>query len=153
RRELVRPAFTAAVALIVLSGFYVIPPEEIGIVQRFGRKLQPYDGPGLHYKLPWPVDVLTRIQAARVRSVEIGFRSNGGPGGTEPAAYEWNVQHRTGRFQRKPEEALMLTGDQNMIELNAAVHYNLARPDDFVFGQFDGDATVRAAAESAIQSV
>ena len=47
----------------------------------------------------------------------------------------------------------MLTGDQNMIELNATIHYDLARPDEFVFGQFDGDATVRAAAESAIQSV
>jgi HflK protein len=71
----------------------------------------------------------------------------------EPAAYEWNVQHRSGRFQRKPEESLMLTGDQNMIELNAVVHYDLARPDDFLFRQLDSDATVRAAAESALQSV
>lgn len=47
----------------------------------------------------------------------------------------------------------MLTGDQNMIELNATIHYDLARPDEFVFGQLDGAATVRAAAESTIQSV
>ena len=47
----------------------------------------------------------------------------------------------------------MLTGDQNMIELNAAIHYDLARPEEFVFGQFDGEATVRTAAESAIQVV
>lgn len=47
----------------------------------------------------------------------------------------------------------MLTGDQNMIELNAVVHYELARPGDFLFTQLDGDATMRAAAESAIQSV
>jgi Cu+-exporting ATPase len=143
----------AAAALVVLNGFYLIPPEEIGIVQRFGRKLQPYGGPGLHYKLPWPVDTLTRIQARRVRVVEIGFRSDGASSAAEPAAYEWNVQHRSGRFQRKPEESLMLTGDQNMIELNATVHYDLARPDDFVFGQFDGEATVRTAAESTIQAV
>ncbi len=142
-----------AAALVVLNGFYVIPPEEIGIVQRFGRKLQPYDTPGLHYKLPWPVDTLTRIQARRVRVVEIGFRSDAASVAAEPAAYEWNVQHRSGRFQRKPEESLMLTGDQNMIELNAAVHYDLGRPADFVFGQLDGETTVRAAAESAIQSV
>jgi HflK protein len=62
------------------------------------------------------------------------------------------VQHRSGRFQRKPEESLMLTGDQNMIELNATVHYDLVRPDDFVFSQLDGDTTVRAAAEGAMQS-
>jgi regulator of protease activity HflC (stomatin/prohibitin superfamily) len=42
----------------------------------FGRKLLPYREPGLHYKLPWPVDDLTRIKARRVRVVEIGFRSN-----------------------------------------------------------------------------
>ena len=85
-----------------------------------------------------------------MRVVEIGFRSNSAAPDAEPAAYEWNVQHRTGRFQRKPEESLMLTGDQNMIELNATVHYDLARPDDFIFRQLDGDATMRAAAESVI---
>ncbi len=47
----------------------------------------------------------------------------------------------------------MLTGDQNMIELNATVHYDLVRPDEFVFGQADGEATVRAAAESAAQAI
>jgi Cu+-exporting ATPase len=153
RRELRRPALIAAGALVLLNGFYVIPAQEVGIVQRFGRKLQPYSQPGLHYKLPWPVERLTRVQAQRVRVVEVGFRSDASSGTAEPAAYEWNVQHRSGRFQRRPEEALMLTGDQNMVELNATIHYDLARPDEFVFGQLDGDATVRAAAESAIQSV
>ena len=70
----------------------------------------------------------------------------------EPAAYEWNVQHRSGRFQRRPEESLMLTGDQNMIEVNAVVHYQMARPDDFLFGQLDAETTVRTAAESALQT-
>ena len=88
-----------------------------------------------------------------MRVVEIGYRTNAATPDAEPAAYEWNVQHRSGRLQRRPEESLMLTGDQNMIELNAAIHYDLVRPDDFVFGQFDGDATVRAAAESTMQLV
>jgi Cu+-exporting ATPase len=143
----------AAGALVILNGIYIVPPDEEGIVQRFGRKLTPDDAPGLHYKLPWPVDRLTRVKARRVRSIEIGFRSGAASTDAEPAAYEWNVQHRSGRFQRRPEESLMLTGDQNMIELNAVVHYNLLRPGDFVFSQMDGDATVRAAAESALQAV
>jgi membrane protease subunit HflK len=63
------------------------------------------------------------------------------------------VQHRSGRFERKPEEALMLTGDQNMIELNATVHYNLSHPDDYLFRQLDGEATIRAAAESVMQTI
>jgi Cu+-exporting ATPase len=153
RRKLVRPAVYAAAALVVLNGCYVLGPDEAGLIERFGRKMLPYREPGLHYKLPWPVERLTRVQARRVRTVEIGFRSNAGAPDSEPAAYEWNVQHRSGRFQRKPEESLMLTGDQNMIELNATVHYDLIRPDDFVFRQMDGETTVRAAAESVLQSI
>jgi HflK protein len=107
----------------------------------------------MHYKLPWPVERLTRVQAGRVRVVEIGFRSSAEAPGAEPAAYEWNVQHRSGRFQKKPEESLMLSGDQNMMEVNATVHYSLARPDDFLFRQMEGDTTVRAAAESVMHGI
>jgi len=89
-----------------------------------------------------------------VRAVEIGYRSNASAAvETVPAAYEWNVQHRSGRFQKIPEESLMLTGDQNMIELNATVHYSISHPDDFIFRQLDGDTTIRAAAESVMQSL
>ncbi|MGH9721357.1 MAG: FtsH protease activity modulator HflK, partial [Bryobacteraceae bacterium] len=153
RRELARPAVFAAAALILLSGVYTIRPDEVGVIERFGRKILPNREPGLHYKLPWPIERLTKIQARRIRVVEIGFRSSSAQPDIEPAAYEWNVQHRSGRFQRKPEESLMLTGDQNMIELSATVHYNLARADDFIFRQFDGETTIRAAAESVIQSI
>jgi HflK protein len=153
RRELVRPGLVALCGLILLSGVYTIRPDEVGIVQRFGKKLLPYGGPGLHYKLPWPIERLTRVKVRRVRVIEIGFRSNASSQGAEPAAYEWNVQHRSGRFQSRPEEALMLTGDQNMIELNATVHYELDHPDDFLFRQLDGEATIRAAAESTIESI
>jgi HflK protein len=94
------------------------------------------------------------VRAQRVRVVEIGFRSNaGGRGVGEPAAYEWNVQHRTGRFQSIPEESLMLSGDQNMLELNATVHYIPEQPDDFLFHQIDADLTVRSAAESVMQGI
>lgn len=152
-RRLARPAALAAAAALVLNGIYIISADEIGIVQRFGRKLTPYSQPGLHYKLPWPVETLTRIRSHQVRVIEIGFRSGPGSPDAEPPAYEWNVQHRTGRFQRRPEESLLLTGDQNLIELNATVHYDVPRPDDFLFTQADGEASVRAAAESALESV
>ena len=143
----------AAAALAALNGVYMIGPEETGIIVRFGRKVPPNREPGLHYKLPWPIERLVRMQPHRVRVVEIGFRSVSAAAGAEPASYEWNVQHRSGRFQRKPEEALMLTGDQNLIELNAVIHYRLVRPEDFLFRQMDGDSTVRAAAESVVQSI
>jgi HflK protein len=153
RQQLTRPALYTAGALYVLSGVYMLRPNETGVIERFGRKILPHAEPGLHYKLPWPIERLTRVGAQRVRVVEVGFRSNSATPDTEPAAYEWNVQHRSGRFQRKPEESLMLTGDQNMIELTATVHYNLARPDDFIFKQLDGDITMRTVAESVLQMI
>jgi HflK protein len=85
--------------------------------------------------------------------VEIGFRSNTGAPYAEPSAYEWNVQHRGGRFESRPEESFALTGDQNMIELNASVHYDVPHADAFLFRQLDGAATVRAAAESVIHGI
>ncbi len=153
RRELVKPVVIGVVALIALSGFYALGPDEAGVIERFGRKIPPLRSPGLHYKLPWPIERLTRVSATRVRAVEIGFRSGRVEPSAEPPTYEWNVQHRAGRFQSKPEESLMLSGDLNMIEVNAVIHYRLRKPDDFLFRQLDGDATVRAAAESILQSV
>jgi Cu+-exporting ATPase len=154
RKQLIKSALLAAGALIVVSGFYAVQPDEVGVIERFGRKVTPLSDPGLHYKLPWPVDRLTRIQAHRVRVVEIGFRSNGSSAASvEPAAYEWNVQHRSGRFESRPEESLMFTGDQNMIELNAAIHYQVEHPDSFLFRQMDPETVVRAAGESAIHGV
>jgi Cu+-exporting ATPase len=153
RRDFMRPAAIAAAILILLSGVHVIGPAEVGIVERFGRRLVPHEEPGLHYRFPWPVDQLTRVQAKQVRTVEIGFRSAAAKPDSEPAAYEWNVQHRAGRFQSKPEEALMLAGDQNMMEVNAVVHYRLSRPDEFLLRQLDGENTARTAAEGALTAI
>ncbi len=153
RHQLAKPALTAAAALIVLGGFYTLEPHEQGVIERFGKKVTPYKMPGLHYKLPWPIERLTRVEAERARSVEIGYRTAEAGPSSEPAAYEWNVQHRAGRFQKRPEESLMLSGDQNMIELNGVVHYSIVRPDDYIFRLLDADNTVRTAAESVIQMV
>ena len=136
-----------------MNGLYVLNPDQVGVIERFGRKMLPHREPGLHYKLPWPIEKLTRIEARRIRVIEVGFRSGAAFQEAEPAAYEWNVQHRSGRFQRKPEESLMLSGDQNMIEVNATIHYRLVRPDDFLFRQLDGEATIRTAVESVLQSI
>jgi Cu+-exporting ATPase len=150
--RLKKPLLIKAFALYFLTGVYALKPDEVGVVERFGRKMTPYSEPGLHYKLPWPIDRLTRIQTQRVRVVEIGYRTASGST-NEPVAYEWNVQHREGRYQSVPQEAMMLTGDQNMIELTAAVHYIPERPDDFIFRQLDADGTVRSVTESVLQSV
>lgn len=153
RARYYRPAAIAAGVVIVLNGFYTLGPDEVGVISRFGRNVLPHEEPGLHYKMPWPVEKLTRIQAKRVRTIEIGFRSSAGVPEVEPAAYEWNVQHRGGRFQRKPEESLMVSGDQNMTELTAVIHYRIKQPADFLFRHADGENVVRVATEGALQSV
>jgi len=153
RRALARPVLVGLLVLIIASGFYTLRPEEIGVIERFGRKIMPLREPGLHYKLPWPIERLTRVPALRARTIEIGFRSSAVSAAAEPATYEWNVQHRSGRFQSKPEESLMLTGDLNMIEVNAAIQYRINKPDDFLFRHLDPDGTVRAVSESVLQSV
>jgi len=126
RRRLWKPAAGILAALWLLSGVYMLNPQETAVVQRFGRKLLPYRGPGLHYALPWPVEKVSRVEAGRVRSLEMGFRTIAPAArlgdAVEPAAYEWNVAHRTGRYQQKLEEALMLAGDQNLVTANAVVH-------------------------------
>jgi HflK protein len=153
RRRFARPVLLGAAAFYLLSGLYTLGPDEVGVIERFGKKVLPHTEPGLHYKLVWPIEKLTRVAANRVRTIEVGFRSGTEFPDAEPAAYEWNVQHRSGRFQRKPEESLMLSGDQNMLELTATVHYRLVRPDDFLFGLLDGEGTIRVATEGALQSV
>lgn len=148
-----RLAAKLAAAALVLNGFYILEPHEVGVVERFGRKLLPHDTAGLHYKLPWPIDKLTRLDARRVRVVEIGFRSSAAGVEVEPAAYEWNVQHRAGRFQRKTEESMVLSGDQNMLEMNATVHYRITQPDEYLFNHQEAETTIRTAAEGALQAV
>jgi Cu+-exporting ATPase len=152
RHDVVRAGIAALAIIVVFNGFYFIRPGEVGILQRFGKKVTPFSEPGLHYKLPWPVERLSRLRSRQVRVIEIGFRSNASSQSAEPASYEWNVQHRSGRFQRRPEESLILTGDQNLIEVNATVLYDIGGPDDYLFRQSDAEATVRAAANAVLQS-
>lgn len=156
RRALPRPALAIAATLWVLSGFYAIQPGEVGVIERFGAKVMPHEPPGWHYKLPYPIERLTRMQDQRVRTIEIGFRTLAADveaDVAEPLAYEWNAQHRMGRFERQPDESLMLTGDQNMIEMTAVIHYNLERPDDFLFQQLNAEKTLQVAAESVVQRI
>ena len=156
RRALVKPGLLAAAALWVLSGFHTIQPGEVGVIERLGAKVTPHEQPGWHFKLPYPFERLTRMEDLRVRTIEVGFRTVAAEAGedvSEPPAYEWNAQHRMGRFERKPDESLMLTGDQNMIEMTAVVHYNLERPDAYLFHQLNAEETLQVAAESVIQRI
>jgi membrane protease subunit HflK len=126
----------------LLSGIYIVAPDERGVVLRFGKAVRQTD-PGPHYHLPWPIESVLRPSVTAIRKEEIGFRTvEQGP----PA-----------RYREVDAEALMLTGDENIVKLEFIVQYKV-RADasgttDFLFNVRNPEATVRAAAEAAMREV
>lgn len=135
------PLFIVAAAIWLASGIYVVGPGEVGVVLRFGREVGQTE-PGLHYRLPWPIQTHFVVDVRSVRSAEIGYRS--APGVPAVGA---------GRVQRVPAEALMLTGDENIVEVQLFVQYVVQDPSQFLFRARDPEGTLRAAAEVALRGV
>lgn len=146
-----RPAVALAVLVYALSGVYAVRPGELGVVRRFGCPTAPAE-PGLHYRLPWPATRLDRVRMEGVERIEVGFRSNPEPG-PAPVSYEWNVQHREGRYRMVPEESLTTCGDQRFLEINAVVHFGPADPLRYLFAAADRPRVLQGATESAIGQV
>ena len=129
----------AVVALWLLNGFYTVAADEVGVVLRFGaynRTTQP----GLNYHLPGPIEKVLTPSVTRVNRTEIGYRSEG------PAA-------RGAATRQLPEEALMLTGDENIVDINFAVFWVIKDAKAYLFNIRAPDATVKSAAESAMREV
>jgi membrane protease subunit HflK len=119
------------------SGFYRVEPDEQGVVLRFGEFVKT-TLPGLHYHLPAPIEAVITPKVTTIHREEIGFRS------PDPG-------RAAGRSL--PEEALMLTGDENIIDVNFTVFWRIRDAGDYLFNIDRPDATVKAAAESAIREV
>jgi len=127
-------------ALWLASGIYIVEPDEVGLVKRFGA----YDrttGPGPHYHIPFPVESVVRPKVTRVERVEIGFKTLGSRDGTGS------------QYKPVPEEALMLTGDENIVDLQVIVQYQIGDPVEWEFRIQRPVETVKAAAEAAIREV
>ena len=133
----------AAVALWGFSGFFVVQPDEVGVVLRFGK----YDRlvqPGLNYHLPYPIETALTPQALHTNRMDIGMRLVEDP--------------RRGTSMRDvPEESLMLTGDENIVDVDFSVFWvispNKDGPSDFLFNLENPQGTVKAVAESAMREV
>jgi Cu+-exporting ATPase len=159
-----RWGWAAAAAAMVLvasyfvSGLHVVRLDEVAVVQHFGRITAPSEPPGLHYRLPWPFGRHRIVRPHQERRVEVGFRTI--PGAfNEPPAYEWNVQHRGGRFERQADEANVLAGDESLVDVNLVVHYRVAKPATALFqvgdtrneGGSKWDELVRDFAEASLR--
>ncbi|MBM4067795.1 MAG: cation-translocating P-type ATPase family protein [Planctomycetes bacterium] len=134
-------------AIYAVSGLTVIQPDEVAVVKRFGRPVDDLS-PGWHWRWPWPIENTVRV-SQRLRTVEIGFRTV--PGKTAARALSWASPHA--EELRRPGEAVMITGDGNLVEMLAAVHFKVKDPYVFLFGVRDPDELIRAAAETALREV
>ncbi|MDL1970836.1 MAG: FtsH protease activity modulator HflK [Candidatus Desulfofervidaceae bacterium] len=127
--------------LIVLwfaSGIYIVSPNQVGVVKRFGKMVR-MTLPGPHYHLPYPIETVLKPEVAKVRRQEIGFRTiSVGP----PAKY-----------RIIPEEALMLTGDENIVSVEFIVQYKIKDPVHYLFNVKDIPKTVKDAAEAAMREI
>ncbi|MBN9601955.1 MAG: FtsH protease activity modulator HflK [Afipia felis] len=132
----------AGIAIWLLSGFFRVQPDELGAVLRFGKHVRTVQ-PGLNYHIPYPVETVLLPKALRVSTLNIGMTVSDDSG-------------RRGRVVRDvPEESLMLTGDENIVDVDFTVLWRIA-PDGvgkFLFNIQNPEGTVKAVAESAMREV
>ena len=125
-----------AVALWGFSGFFRVEPDELGVVLRFGQFVREVQ-PGLNYHLPYPIETALTPPALRVIKTDVGMRQSG--------AGERDV----------PEESLMLTGDENIVDVHFSVLWKV-KPNavgDYLFNVQGPESTVKAVGESAMRAV
>ncbi len=124
----------------VLSGLYRVLPDEQGVVLRFGKFVSTTQ-PGLNYHLPYPIESVLTPKVTKVNRMDIGFRSERDSGFT------------TGGVADVPEESLMLTGDENIVNIDFSVFWVIKDAGNFLFKIQDPQGTVKAAAETAMREV
>jgi len=129
----------ALIVLWIASGFYRVEPDELGVVLRFGAyNRMAY--PGLNYHLPTPIELALTPKVTRVNRVEVGFRDT-------------SQRSAGGRATELPEESLMLTGDENIVDINFTVFWLIKDARAYLFNIRNPDGTVKSAAESAMREV
>ncbi len=134
-------AIIAVIALVLwaFTGVYQVQPDEQGVELRFG-KLSETTVPGVHWRWPAPIGTVLKPKITQINTITIGFVKAGVDGGR-------------GRDRDVPEESLMLTGDQNIIDIHVEVFWRIKSATDYLFEIRDPRATVKLAAESAMREI
>jgi membrane protease subunit HflK len=128
-----------AIALWMLSGFYRVQTDEQGVVLRFGKYIGERQ-PGLNYHLPYPIETVLVPKVTSSRRIDVGMRLIEDP--------------RRGTTTRDvPEESLMLTGDENIVDVDFTVLWKVKDAADFLFNVQNPEGTIKAVAESAMREV
>ena len=137
-------AFLAAVVAAAVIGWYAfffrVDPDELGVVMRFGEYVR-QEPPGLHFRLPYPIEEVVKPKVTRQNIIEVGMRSgtDRGFGGVV--------------IQDVPEESLMLTGDENTVDIDFVVYWRIRDAAEYLFNIQNPDNTVKEVAESAMREI
>jgi regulator of protease activity HflC (stomatin/prohibitin superfamily) len=130
-RPNLRKVFIIAAGAVVIiwlaSGIYTVGPGHVGVVRTFGKEGARSE-PGLHYRIPWPVQKVDVVSTEQIRRIEVGFQG----------------------ARRIAEESSMLTGDENIVEALMVVQYRVADPSKYLFRLHDPDAALHAATQVAL---
>ncbi len=129
------PIILLVFAIWMATGFYIVDQGSLGVKQRFGEYVESTE-PGPRWHWPFPIENVTVVNMEQVRRLEVGYRSGS-----------------NGSKVKVPAEALMLTEDENIIDLQFAVQYNLKNAKDYLFNNRSTDDAVMSAAETAIREV
>jgi modulator of FtsH protease HflK len=131
----------AGLAIWGFSGFFQVAPDELGVVMRFGKYVREVQ-PGLNYHLPYPIETALTPKALRVNKIDVGMRVV-------------EDSRRGSTVRDVPEESLMLTGDENIVDVDFSVLWRI-KPNgvgDYLFNIQQPEGTVKAVAESAMREV
>lgn len=127
-----------AIAIWMATGFYTVKQEELGVELLLGTPIG-VSSPGLNYNLPYPIGMVDKVNVTQIRDISIGSR-------------EFTSQ-RGLRTQDVPEESLMLTGDENIIDIDFSVFWVINNAQDYLFNIQNPVGTVKAVAESSMREV
>jgi Cu+-exporting ATPase len=149
-------ALPTVVLIWLLSGIVCIRDDERAFVTRFGRA--DVDLPaGIHWRLPVPFERVYRVPADQLQTVQIGFRASERrpalAAGAAPEAIEWTSEHNQPGFESRPDESLVLTGDEVLVEMTAEVQWRVADVRQFAFGSTRPAETLRTVTESVLREV
>ena len=129
------PVIIGIVILWLLSGIYIVGPDEVGVVRTFGEFTRVSQS-GLNWKFPAPIESVKTPKVTEVKRIEIGFRTM-----------------RNGQYRTVEKESLMLTGDENIVDAEMIVQYKIKDPVDYLFKIVGPELTVREAAEASLRTV
>ncbi|MCI5060968.1 MAG: FtsH protease activity modulator HflK [Alphaproteobacteria bacterium] len=116
---------------------FIVKPGEQAVIQRFGAWERTKVDEGLGFKLPWPVENVTKVTVNEIRKMNIGFFERFGRSASQ--------------LQDVPEESLMLTSDRNIVDIDLVLQWNIKSAEDFLFNIKDQESTIKKVAESAIR--